>query len=128
MAALEDLGRSGLSGSLSVNREQQSNSGKTEWLWVLGPAEFMPCLVLDGIILPQTDPVHNLGSSWTYNSFSRSRGQSWLGGPLVVHWLCLFLDQEALLTVTLSLVTSRLDYCNVDSVGCPKVHRKLQLV
>lgn len=44
------------------NNRLQLNPSKTEWLWVLGSSSSgtMPSLVLDGVVLPQTDPVHNL--------------------------------------------------------------------
>ena len=45
------------------NNRIQLNPGKMEWLWVGGSSVpvNLTSLVLDGVALPQTDPVRNLG-------------------------------------------------------------------
>lgn len=51
------------------------NTGKTKWIWVHRATKFetLTNLVLDKVVLPQTDPVHNLGVLLTCNSCLKSR-------------------------------------------------------
>uniref|UniRef100_A0A670Y821 Phosphoinositide-3-kinase adaptor protein 1 n=1 Tax=Pseudonaja textilis TaxID=8673 RepID=A0A670Y821_PSETE len=85
------------------NNGLKLNPSKIEWLWVWGSLAQgeLPPLVVDGVALPQTDPVCNLGFfSWTHNSCLKSRWQSWPVGPLgnFVYQLYHFLDQQSLLS------------------------------
>lgn len=70
----------------------------------------MSSLVLDKVTLPKKDPVCNLEILLN----SRSKWQSWLGGPFyfiyIVHQLCL--DWQTLLTDIHTLATYSLNYCN----------------
>lgn len=45
-----------------MDGKQQASTGKTYWLWVLRPSDprTIISLVLNGVALPQTDPVYNV--------------------------------------------------------------------
>lgn len=66
------------------------DSGKTEWLWVqeTSGSSCLSSLVMDGVALFQTAPLHNQRFSWTHNCCSKSKWQLWLGGPLHNFVLC----------------------------------------
>lgn len=117
------------------NNRLQLNPGKTEWLWVNGSSVSgtLSSLELDGIALPQTDPVHNLGvlldSRLLLEEQVAAMARRAFAQLRVVHQLRPFLDRDALRTVTHALVISRIDYCNAFYMGLPlKSIRKLQLV
>lgn len=90
------------------------------WIWRPSGFGTLPSLVLDEVVLSQTDPVCNMGFFQIHNSyFAQLR---------VVYHLCPFLECEALLTVTHTL-TFRIDYCNMLYGGLPlKSIQQLQLV
>lgn len=73
---------------------------KSEWLWMHVASRFrtLTTLILDGVALPQIDPICNLGVSWRCDSCSQSRwlsqhnfvlctscGLSWIGIPTLSH-------------------------------------------
>lgn len=45
-----------------ANSRLQMNLGKTQWFWILGPSgsSAIQILLLDGVALPQRDPMYNL--------------------------------------------------------------------
>ncbi|KAM6466454.1 uncharacterized protein PHA67_012250 [Liasis olivaceus] len=117
------------------NNRLQLNPGKTEWLWVGGSSvsRSLPSLVLDGVALPQTDPVHNLGVLLDSRLLLKEQvavmAKRAFAQLRVVHQLHPFLDRESLQSVTHALVISHIDYCNALYMGLPlKSIRKLQLV
>lgn len=106
------------------NNRLQIKPGKTEWLWILRPtgSRIMPSLVFYENTLAQTDPVCNLGI--LLNSQLLLDEQVAVVARRTFSQLHLrhqwsFLDQQAQLTLTHTLVTSRLEYSNALYMGLP---------
>lgn len=88
------------------NNSVQLNLGKIEWLRVLGLSSSgtMPSLVLNGVALPQTDPVYNLEVLLDLQLLLEEQvaveARRAIAHFHVVHQLHPFLDQKVLFTIT----------------------------
>ncbi|KAF7254753.1 Formin-2, partial [Varanus komodoensis] len=111
------------------------NPDKTEVLLVGGSGLRMGDLglVLNGVALPLRDRVHSLGVLLDPELFLEAQVMAVARSAFLqlrlIHQLRPFLENDCLVTVTHTLITSRLDFCNALYVGLPlKTVRILQLV
>ncbi|KAF7252094.1 RutC family protein in vnfA 5'region [Varanus komodoensis] len=111
-------------GWMSANK-LKLNSDKMEVLLVGGSGfrEGELNLVLNGVALPLRDEVHSLGvlldPELSLEAQMTAVARSAFFQLRLIHQLRPYLENDCLVTVTHTLVTSRLDFCNALYVGLP---------